>query len=225
MKPEIKKRLLALKKLQLESIKLEVQFHRDIFDLEQKSLTKHDEVFKKRSEIINGSYEPTADDCEVPGVEMPIGEPAEGVEKQQGIPNFWLTVLKNVNELGKIIREDDETVLKCLNDIRSFTLQSPEMSFQLEFHFDTNEFFQNSVLTKTYFMKCCPDDDDPFSFDGPEIYKTVGCEIIWNAGKNLVEKNEKGSFFSFFSPPELKTAPSADNQEIEVSFGHHQVFQ
>lgn len=212
---------MALKKLQLETIKFESQFHHDVYDLEQKSQGKHEEVFKKRSEIINGIYEPTADDCKVPGIEMPKDDPTEGLEMQKGIPLFWLTVLKNVHELGSMIHEDDEKVLKSLKDIRTFSKPSPDLSFQLEFHFEPNDFFQNSVLTKTYLMKCCPDEDEPFSFEGPEIYKAVGCEIMWNAGKNIVEANkDTGSFFSFFSPPELKTEPSVDNEKIEVSYCH-----
>ena len=30
------------------------------------------------------------------------------------------------------------------------------------------------VLTKSYKMKCEPDEDDPFSFEGPEIISTSG---------------------------------------------------
>jgi nucleosome assembly protein 1-like 1 len=41
----------------------------------------------------------------------------------------------------------------------------------LEFHFSPNEYFSNSVLTKEYEMKCAPEENDPFSFEGPEIYK------------------------------------------------------
>lgn len=52
---------------------------------------------------------------------------------------------------------------------RSFCLQS----FVLEFHFEPNDYFTNSVLTKTYKMKSEPDKADPFSFEGPEI---VDCD-------------------------------------------------
>ena len=34
--------------------------------------------------------------------------------------------------------------------------------------------FFSQVLTKSYKMKCEPDDDDPFSFEGPEIISTSG---------------------------------------------------
>lgn len=67
----------------------------------------------------------------------------------------------------------------------------PEMSFILEFHFSPNDYFENSMLTKEYLMKCMPDNEMPFTFDGPEIYKTVGCEIQWKDGKNLTLQNVK----------------------------------
>merc|ERR1719222_748224 len=55
------------------------------------------------------------------------------------------------------------------------------MGFTLHFHFAKNDFFTNSVLTKQYDMKCLPDPEDPFSFEGPEIFKCVGCPIDWQA--------------------------------------------
>ena len=78
------------------------------------------------------------------------------------------------------------------------------MGFTLHFHFAKNEFFTNTILTKQvardcplilslapilqYDMKCLPDQDDPFSFEGPEIFKCVGCAIDWLPGKNLTVK-------------------------------------
>mgnify|MGYP003329159008 CR=1 FL=1 len=54
----------------------------------------------------------------------------------------------------------------------------------------------NTVLTKEYHMKCEPSEDDPFSFEGPEIYKCTGCAVNWKQGKNLtvktVKKKQKG---------------------------------
>lgn len=56
------------------------------------------------------------------------------------------------------------------------------MGFVLEFHFSPNEYFSNSVLTKEYEMKCTPDESDPFTFEGPEIYKCkVNCLMFWGA--------------------------------------------
>ncbi len=58
-------------------------------------------------------------------------------------------------------------------------------SFTLHFHFGPNDYFSDSVLTKEYDMKCEPTEDDPFSFEGPEIMNCRGCKINWKQGKNL----------------------------------------
>merc|ERR1712192_313755 len=34
-------------------------------------------------------------------------------------------------------------------------------------------------------------EDDPFSFEGPEIFKCTGCPIDWQKGKNLTVKQVK----------------------------------
>ena len=226
---DVRKRIYALKNLQMGTIKLDAEFHASVYDLEQKFQGKHDEIYKKRTDIVSGNHQPTDDECKLPGFEMKFDQPAEGQEKCIGIPNFWLTVMKNVNEVRPMIQESDEEVLKHLIDVRAFSKPSPDLSFQLEFHFGPNEFFQNSVLTKTYLMKCCPDVDDPFSFEGPEIYKSIGCEIMWNSGKNVTEKSVKkknstlrffktDSFFNFFNPPELMEGDVEEGDKIEVNY-------
>lgn len=224
---DVRKRVLALKKLQLETIKLDAEFHRGVYDLEQKFQAKHDIFFKQRSDIVNGLYEPSDDECKFSGIGMQSDEPVEGQEKPTGIPNFWLKTLQHVHEVSAMIQQTDEAALKYLVDVRAFSKPAPDLSFQLEFHFLPNKFFKNSVLTKTYLMKCSVDLDDPFSFEGPEIFKSIGCEILWNEGKNVIEMSQKpsvmpffknDSFFNFFSPPELKTGLSVENQQIEVRF-------
>merc|ERR1719239_2067178 len=65
------------------------------------------------------------------------------------------------------------------------------MGFTLSFHFHPNDYFSNSVLTKHYSMKCEPDKEDPFSFEGPEIYKCEGCKVNWKEGKNVTVKQVK----------------------------------
>jgi nucleosome assembly protein 1-like 1 len=226
--PVILKRIHALKALQKETINLDAEFHQSVYELERKLQGKHDEIFKKRSDIVNGLHEPCDNECQLSAEELEKMVPMEGEEVENGIPNFWLTVLKNVSELRSMIKEHDEPILEHLIDVRAYSNTSPNLSFQLEFQFAPNDFILNSVLTKTYLMKCVPEDDDPFSFEGPEIYKSIGCEIMWNAGKNVTEKAEKkkgssatrlfktDSFFNFFNPPELRMDDSDDNDKIEV---------
>jgi nucleosome assembly protein 1-like 1 len=55
------------------------------------------------------------------------------------------------------IQERDEEALKYLKDIKWYRISEPK-GFKLEFHFGTNMFFKNSVLTKTYHMI---DEDEP----------------------------------------------------------------
>jgi len=116
----------------------------------------------------------------------------------------------------------------------------------LEFYFDKNEFFSNSVLTKQYFLKLSVDDDYPFTFEGPEIFKCKGCTINWEKSQNLTVKTirkkqkhkERGavrtitkqvpndSFFNFFNPPEVpedKNAVDEESQSIlatDFEIGH-----
>lgn len=40
-------------------------------------------------------------------------------------------------------------------------------------------------------MRSEPDEEDPFSFEGPEIVKCKGCEIDWKKGKNVTVKTIK----------------------------------
>merc|ERR1712121_215139 len=122
------------------------------------------------------------------------------------------------------------------------------MGFILEFHFSPNDYFTNKVLTKEYEMKCEPMEDDPFSFEGPEIYKCKGCTIDWKKGKNLtvkqVKKKQKhknkgsvrtitkqvkaDSFFNFFDPPIVPDDPNAEVDEdtqalltVDFEIGHY----
>lgn len=106
----------------------------------------------------------------------------------------------------------------------------------MEFHFSPNEYFTNTVLTKEYFMKCVPEEDDPFSFEGPEIYKCNGTTINWNKGKNVTLKTVKrkqkhksrgvvrvvtktvqnDSFFNFFVPPTIPEGTNEDEVDEDI---------
>lgn len=69
-----------------------------------------------------------------------------------------------------MVQEYDEPIISHLTDIK-LKFHTDPMGFTLEFHFSENDYFTNKVLTKYYEMKCEPDEDDPFSFEGPEIIK------------------------------------------------------
>lgn len=149
----------------------------------------------------------------------------------KGIPNFWLNIMKYVPLLGSMVKECDEPVLKYLTDVTVVSKPLPDLSFTLQFHFAPNEYFENAILSKEYLMKCIPDNDDPFAFDGPEIYCSFGCTINWKEGKNVtfdqIKKNDDSqvkdtkidSFFNFFNPPEIpKNENHPDYDDITVNY-------
>ena len=57
--------------------------------------------------------------------------------------------------------------MKYLKDIRCCRVENNSRNFKLEFLFDPNPYFKNSVLSKTYHVT---DDDD----DGPVLDKVIG---------------------------------------------------
>jgi nucleosome assembly protein 1-like 1 len=248
----VKRRLKSLKKIQLESTKIEAQFYEEVHRLECKYQNLYQPLYEKRATITKGDYEPTDVECEWPSDDEELAEEVkdkvkidekeekdkkkdgEGDENDsenvKGVPEFWLTIFKNVDLLQEMVQEHDEPALKKLDDVTVTFSESNPMGFTLHFHFSPNDYFTNSVLTKEYEMKCAPSEDDPFSFEGPEIYKCKGCTIDWKKGKNLtiktVKKKQKhkskgtartvtkqvkaDSFFNFFDPPEIPDDPEAD---------------
>ncbi|XP_011296929.1 nucleosome assembly protein 1-like 1 isoform X1 [Fopius arisanus] len=246
----VQRRIKALKQLQLLSVNLEAKFYEEVHALECKYHKMSSNLYETRSGIVAGLYEPTDEECvwesdeEEEGItndlkdKVKIEEIKEKKDESEnenvkGIPEFWLTIFKNVGMLAEMVQEHDEPILKHLYDIKVIFLETNPMGFILEFHFDSNEYFSNSVLTKEYLMKCVPEKNDPFSFEGPEIYKSTGCTIDWKKGKNVtvktIKKNQKhksrghmrtvtktvqnDSFFNFFSPPVVPDDRDADMDE------------
>ncbi|KAL0075046.1 nucleosome assembly protein-domain-containing protein [Phycomyces blakesleeanus] len=146
----------------------------------------------------------------------------------KGIPEFWLTTLKNHPQTGETIAEADEKALKHLVDVRMSYMDKP--GFQLEFEFTPNEFFSNKSLTKTYFYQ-------DHAYGGDFVYDHAdGCDIQWKEGKDLTvtvetkKQRHKGtnktrvvkrtvpadSFFTFFNPPAFpEDAEELDEEEAE----------
>ncbi|KAL0426882.1 UNVERIFIED_CONTAM: Nucleosome assembly protein 1 [Sesamum latifolium] len=182
---------------------LEAKFFEERAALEAKYQKLYQPLYTKRYEIVTGVVE----------VEGGINDTeATKDEDEKGVPDFWLTAMKNNEVLAEEISERDEGALKFLKDIKWSRIDNPK-GFKLEFFFDTNPFFKNTVLTKTYHMI---DEDEPI------LEKAIGTEIEWYPGKCLTQKilkkkPKKGSknakpitkteqcesFFNFFSPPQV----------------------
>ncbi|KAF8563433.1 hypothetical protein P879_11341, partial [Paragonimus westermani] len=166
LNPVVKGRIRALKKIQYETLKLEVEFYKELAKLELQFTEKQQPLFRRRQAIVTGHYEPTLEETDwefseddelSPNIilgnegDAPVNLSLESVDKSttRGIPGFWLIVLKHAPLICDTIRPTDIPALKCLTDIRSIPIVSNERpGFQLEFEFEPNDYFTNTVLTK-----------------------------------------------------------------------------
>ncbi|ESO97619.1 hypothetical protein LOTGIDRAFT_103941, partial [Lottia gigantea] len=253
----VKRRLKALKKLQFDVIKLESEFYKEVHDLECKYASKYVSMFDKRREILTGNVEPTDTECDWPSDDekddenkisedlknkVKVDDKAAEEKKDEddgdtkGIPHFWLTIFKNVEMLSEMVQEHDEPILEHLQDIKVIFTETEPKGFTLEFHFGSNEYFTDTLLTKHYTLRFEPDPEDSFSYEGPEIVKCQGCPINWVKGKNVtvktIKKKQKhkgrgttrtvtktvtnDSFFNFFNPPEVPEDDAEMDDELEA---------
>lgn len=215
----LKDRLQALKMLQREYVRVEMDFHRHFYALDMEYQQKRQEIYERRKDIINGNG-----DCPETVPPEIVNDVMEAMKKlhldkhftdetktiEKGIPNFWLQTIKNCTHNDDLIHECDEEALSYLLDIKVTLINEPDLSFILEFEFAPNPFFTNAILTKQYFLSCDNNDE----FYGFSIIKAIGCNIEWKDGANLMEK-ELESFFMFFNPPQLAENTTKKSTELE----------
>jgi len=152
---------------------------------------------------------------------------AAGADPKGGIPNFWLTAMRNNEVLDVCVMGRDEAALKFLKDIRCESIDgNPQKGFKLTFAFAENPYFTDKELVKCYHMDQEDEDDDDV------LDHATGCSINWKSAENkltcvlkkrkqrkkgsaevrIVTKEEKcPSFFHFFEPPQ----PPKDDEEDE----------
>lgn len=188
----VRRRVAGLKGVQKDHSKLEVQFQEEVLELEKKYFAKFSPLYEKRAKIVNGLTEPTED-------EVKAGESADGEDEEPakadspedekananvtGIPEFWLSAMKNQVSLAELITDRDEAALKLLTDIRMEYLEKP--GFRLIFEFAENEFFTNQVITKTYYYQ------EESGYGGDFIYDHAeGDKINWRTDKDLTVRVE-----------------------------------
>jgi len=254
-----------LKNLQNQKSKLETDYKKELAAIEKKYRDLNLPIYARRADIVVGKSEPTAEELVEPEPK-PEEEKAEGkaeVETKgeakveiksdipadaKGIPEFWLQTLRHHEDFSDIIEPEDEEALKFLTDITWKPLDEADVgapSFSLEFHFAENPYFEDKVLSKTYFLE----EDETF---GDIMFDRVeATAIAWKAGKNLtvkmVTKQQKlkpgrggrrggrggggknqpqqtrtvtveepcNSFFNFFSPDIGKSGEDEEEEEME----------
>lgn len=198
----VRRRVAGLKGVQKDHSKLEAEFQEEVLELEKKYFAKFTPLYEKRAKIVNGSSEPSEEEIKA-GEEDEEQDEAEPTEKTEepasdvkGIPEFWLSAMKNQVSLAEMITDRDEAALKDVTDVRMEYLDKP--GFRLIFEFAENEFFTNKVITKTYFYQ------NESGYGGDFIYDHAeGDKIDWKTGKDLTVRVEskkqrnKSEFFGF----------------------------
>lgn len=191
----VRRRVAGLKGIQKEHAKIEGEFQEEVLQLEKKYFAKYTPLYEKRAKIVNGAGEPTdeevqagerdEDEDEEDGAAVKT-EPTDDSklsESLAGIPEFWLSAMKNQLSLAELITDRDEAALKVLTDIRMEYLERP--GFRLIFEFAENDFFTNKVITKTYYYQ------EESGYGGEFIYDHAeGDKITWKPGKDLTVRIE-----------------------------------
>ena len=189
----VRRRVAGLKGVQKEHAKLEAQFQEEVLELEKKYFQKFTPLYQKRAKIVNGDSEPSKDEIEAGEADEEDEEEEDGMEAEKteapaddsikGIPEFWLSAMKNQVSLAEMITERDEEALKFLTDIRMEYLEKP--GFKLIFEFAPNEFFTNKTVSKTYYYQ------EENGYGGDFIYDHAeGEKIDWQPNKDLTTRIE-----------------------------------
>jgi len=190
----VRKRVAGLKGVQKEHAKLETQFQEEVLELEKKYHVKFMPLYEKRTKIVTGQLEPTKEEIEAgeqsdeedeeDGEAMDAEKPEETADDNtKGIPEFWLSAMKNQVSLAEMITDRDEEALKSLIDIRMEYLEKP--GFKLIFDFAPNDFFSNKSISKTYLYQ------EENGYGGDFIYDHAeGDKIEWKPTKDLTVRIE-----------------------------------
>lgn len=252
----VKKRVHGLKAIQQKQMKLEAEFQKELLDLEKRFFKKYEPLYERREKIVNGEEEPTGeeieegealdeneddedeDDGEGKSKLEEVDEKDEEAEEEaededdediEGIPNFWLTALENLTPVSETITDKDSEVLQYLKNIKMEYLSTP--GFKLIFEFDSNPFFENKALSKTYHYQAELGYSGDFVYDHAE-----GCIINWkskeqNVTINIERRKQRNkttkqtrtiekltpteSFFNFFDPPKPPKTDEKDESDEE----------
>lgn len=140
---------------------MEAKFFEEVHTLECKYHELYTPLYEKRTTIVKGSYEPNEEECkwedseeiskgiEKLKLEDKEKEPPKDTAPVKGIPDFWLTIFKNVGLLADMVQEHDEAILKHLTDIKANFHKEPMVNKM--FVYKLNSYFNYAVLLGFHF--------------------------------------------------------------------------
>ncbi|KAF8154909.1 nucleosome assembly protein [Crassisporium funariophilum] len=243
---DVKLNVEALKGVQVKQNELQNRYKKECLELERKYLELQKPLYERRNDIISGKSAATTEEITA-GEQASIKDdedytplPKDTAPSSSGIPEFWLTALRNHVALSELITERDADALKHLVDVRLEYLKEDEAAaasdtkgkpgFKILFVFSPNDFFENEVLEKTYLYQ------EEVGYSGDFVYdRALASKINWKEDKDLTKEFEikkqrnkntnrtrlvrkahpTESFFNFFSPPVPPTDEAIENGDIE----------
>jgi nucleosome assembly protein 1-like 1 len=223
----VRERVDAARELHAEREQLVEQYLTERAALEQKYAALMEPLYEQRKRIVNGEKD---DEIEQANKETRKEQPIEE-DRVKGIPQFWVSAMTNNETIAEIMSEDDFDCLESLIDIKCENYEDGK-GFKLHFYFAENEYFENTILSKSY------DVPNLLVSDEPMLKSVKGTMIKWkpdrcltyemvkkkqrgkgkNAGhvRTVEKKEELESFFKWFEPPAMPESFDAmSEQEAE----------
>ena len=160
--------MLYLNKLNTELIDLkEDKFHSAYLDTRHKLEKKYFDIYRKTSDIALSKIpcEISDEDYEKYNIDK------EKITEDKPIEDFWLTIFENAKYFP--INQKDREILKNLIDVRMVSVDN-KVNFKIEFEFKENEFFEGTILSKTY----------EFDEKTEKLIKSTAQKVAWKEGKD-----------------------------------------
>ena len=217
----LKKKLVAIKKLVCERMSLEKDFKKEHNKLEYKYEQLYKPFYERRQKIIEGEEKPDIEKIREKLEELKINEEEakKENENEKGIPEFWSKVILNNQDI--MVNDKDKEILKKLRLIKC----TPEENgnFSLEFFFEPNDYFSNEVLKREFIL----DEDydikeiksDEIDWKSDEMNPTIEIKQKkvknkrTNKVKTITKKEKVPSFFSSFRHFKKKEGENKEKEE------------
>ena len=221
----IKAKLLAVADIHFEYKKIDNDQYGQEYDaLQDKYDKQYLRVYDEIDKIVKSKekIEICPEECAKYGIIDEEGEPKE-------IEDYWQKVI--INSRYFTITDKDKTILKYIKKVDLVKFPESVNNFRVDFIFQSNEFFTQEVLSKTY----------EYDKDGV-LKKAIGTDIDWKSKdknptiekvKKKIKKGKKvlydmkeekiDSFFSFFSQVDDMTFLSDEETFFKEDFFTNQL--
>jgi len=177
----LKKKLLFVKKLTKDREVIEKQYKKELIELQFSYEDKYKRIYEDARKLISGQVTTTnnlltPEDIQLYNIKVPE------TPTETGVPSFWNRAL--INSKYFYTNKNDEEILKFLNEVR-MEFKEDKVSFTVFFRFDTNTYFNNVELSKSFFYN-----------ETQELLKVESTIINWasdekNPTKVLAKKTKK----------------------------------